>query len=138
MSNNLNNTKGFQIGFLAGGTIGAIVALLTTNKSGKKLRGDIKDKSVKYYDEADNYYKEKKNKVSDIFGEGKRKYSMIMNDIKSKSGEILKDTEAAFDNTKENVNDILQSGNDKLETKTESLKYSFKTGVDGNDAYKKI
>jgi len=63
---------------------------------------------------------------------------MIMNDIKSKSGEILKDTEAAFDNTKENVNDILQSGNDKLETKTESLKYSFKTGVDGNDAYKKI
>lgn len=134
MSNNLNNTKGFLIGFLAGGTIGAIIALLTTPKSGKELRGDIKHKSEDYYDDVDNYYTEKKNKANEIINEGKRKYSMIMKDIKSKPGEILKDVEAAFDNAK----DILQSGKEKLETETDSLKYSFKTGVDGNDKNKKI
>lgn len=138
MSNNLNNTKGFLIGFLAGGTIGAIIALLTTPKSGKELRGDIKHKSQDYYDDVDNYYTEKKNKASEILNESKRKYSMIMNDIKSKPGEILKDAEKAFNHAKEDAKDILLSGKEKLETETDSLKYSFKTGVDGNDKNKKI
>jgi gas vesicle protein len=138
MSNNINNIKGFLIGFLAGGTIGAIIALLTTPKSGKEIRGDIKHKSEEYFDDADKYYTDKKNKASKIINEGKRKYSMIMKDIKSKPGEILKDVEAAFDNAKENAKDILQSGKEKLETETDSLKYSFKNGVDGNDKNKKI
>lgn len=60
MSNNINSTKGFLIGFLAGGTVGAMIALLTTPKSGKELRGDIKQKSGEYFDEADKYYQEKK------------------------------------------------------------------------------
>jgi gas vesicle protein len=133
MSNNLNNTKGFLIGFLAGGTIGAIVALLTTPKSGKEIRGDIKLKSEEYFDDVDNYYTEKKNKASNIFKEGKRKYSMIMNDIKSKPGEILKDAERAFDDAKERAKDVLHSGKEILEAETDNKKYSFKTGVDGNN-----
>ena len=51
--NNSNNAKGFLFGFLAGGAVGAIVALLTTPKSGKEFRGEIKQKSGEYFDEAD-------------------------------------------------------------------------------------
>ena len=42
MSQDNNLAKGFLIGFLAGGAVGAVVALLTAPKSGKELRADIK------------------------------------------------------------------------------------------------
>jgi gas vesicle protein len=96
MSGKITGVRGFLIGFLAGGTVGAIAALLTASKSGKEFRGDIKQKSEEYFDEADRYLTEKKNKVREMISEGKRKYSMIMNDFKSKPEEILKGSERVF------------------------------------------
>ncbi|HCY75496.1 MAG TPA: hypothetical protein DHV28_06205 [Ignavibacteriales bacterium] len=43
MKNNIN-INGLLIGFLAGGAVGAIVALLTTPKNGKEFRSEIKRK----------------------------------------------------------------------------------------------
>ena len=37
-----NMAKGLMIGFLAGGIVGGIIALLYAPKSGKELRNDIK------------------------------------------------------------------------------------------------
>lgn len=128
MSNDFKNVKGFLIGFLAGGTVAAMITLLTTPKSGKEIRRNIKNKSDEYVDDVDKYYAEKKSKALNIFNEGKRKYSMIMDNIKSKPGEILKDAERVFSHTKINAKDILISDKDK----TENEKYSFKTGLDGN------
>jgi len=133
MSQN-NSVKGFLIGFLAGGTIGAIVALLTTPKSGKELRGDIKQKSGEYLDEADKYFMEKKNQASKMINEGKRKYSMILNDVKSKPGEILKDAERVYNDAKVKTKDVLQSGKEKIESEAERLKSSVEAGI---DTYKK-
>jgi len=132
MSSN-NNVKGFLLGFLAGGTVGAIVALLTTPKSGKEFRSNLKQKSGEYFDEVDKYYTETKHKAGEMINEGKRKYAMIMNDIKSKPEEILKDAERVFNNAKEKTTDVLNSGKQKLETETERLKTSVKAGI---DAYK--
>lgn len=115
MSQN-NCVKGFLIGFLAGGTIGAIVALLTAPKSGKELRGDIKQKSDEYLDEADKYFIDKKNQADKMFKEGKRKFTMIVNDVKSKPGEILADAERVYDNAKVKTKEILHSGKEKIET----------------------
>ena len=137
MSSNNNNTKGFLIGFLAGGAVGAIVALLTTPKSGKELRGDIKQKSGEYFDEADKYYQEKKIKAGEMFNEGKRKYAMMMNDLKSKPEEILKDAERIYNDAKIRTKDVLHSGKEKLETETERLKFSVKTGIDAYNENKK-
>jgi len=100
MSVKINSVKGFLFGFLAGGTVGAIATLLTASKSGKEFRGDIKQKSEEYFDEADRYFTEKKNKVGEMISEGKRKYSMITNDIKSKPEVILKDAERVFKDAK--------------------------------------
>jgi len=133
MSQN-NSIKGFLIGFLAGGTIGAIVALLTTPKSGKELRGDIKQKSGEYLDEADKYFMEKKIQASKMINEGKRKYSMIMNDVKSKPGEILKDAERVYNDAKVKTKDVLQSGKEKIESEADRLKSSVEVGI---DTYKK-
>lgn len=137
MSSN-NNVKGFLIGFLAGGAAGAIVALLTTPQSGKELRGGIKQKSGEYFDEADKYYQDKKIKAGEMFNEGKRKYTMVMNDLKSKPEEILKDAERVYNDAKIKTKDALHSGKEKLETETERLKSSFKTGMDTYNENKKI
>jgi len=72
MTRNINNVKGFLIGFLAGGTVGAIIALLTAPKSGKELRGNIKQKSEGYYDDAEKYLADAKNKASELINEGKK------------------------------------------------------------------
>lgn len=60
MSRNFTDIKGIAIGVLAGGIVGAIVALLTAPQSGKELRGDIKNKSEDYYDNAEKYISKKK------------------------------------------------------------------------------
>jgi gas vesicle protein len=133
MSQN-NNVKGFLIGFLAGGTIGAIIALLTTPKSGKELREDIKQKSGEYLDEADKYFAETKKKAGELINEGKRKYTTIMNDVKSKPGEILKDADRVYNDAKVKTKDILQSGKEKIESESDRLKSSVEAGI---DTYKK-
>ncbi len=45
MAENNGMVKGLVIGLLAGGAIGAIVALLYAPKSGKELRADIREKA---------------------------------------------------------------------------------------------
>lgn len=128
------SVKGFLIGFLAGGTIGAIVALLTTPKSGKELRGEIKQKSGEYLDEADKYFTEKKNQAGKMFNEGKRKFTMIVNDVKSKPGEILTDAERVYNDTKVKTKELLNSGKEKIETEADRLKSSVEAGI---ETYKK-
>ncbi len=138
MSNNFNSVKRFFIAFLAGGTVGAIVALLTTPKSGRKLRGDIKQKSGEYFDEADKYFIETKTEAGEMINEGKRKYATIMNDVTSKPEEILKDAQRVFKDAKLKTKEVLQSGKEKIETETEILKSSVKAGMDSYNEAKKF
>lgn len=134
MSRNMNTAKGFMIGVLAGGTIGAIVALLTAPKSGKQLRGDINQRTNEYLDEAGNFFTETKNKASDMITKGKKKYTALMHGVKSKPGEILNDAEQFFNEAKVKTKDVLQTGKEKIEAEAEHLKSSVEAGV---DAYKK-
>jgi gas vesicle protein len=119
MTRNINGVKGFLIGFLAGGAIGAIVALLTAPKSGKELRGDIKQKSEEYFDEAERYLADAKNKASEL-----------INDAKSKSQDILNAAGRVFKDAKAKTTDVLHSGKEKIETETERLTSSVKDGID--------
>ena len=79
-----------MIGFLAGGTVGAIVALLTAPKSGKELRADIKVRSEEYLDEAEKYLADAKDKARELINEGKKKSERIILDAKSKSRRYFK------------------------------------------------
>jgi gas vesicle protein len=138
MSSNSHSVKRFFMAFLAGGTVGAIVALLTTSKSGKKLRGNIKQKSGEYFDEADKYFTETKIKAGEMINEGKRKYATVMNDVKAKPEEILKDAQRVFKDAKFRTKEVLHSGKEKIETETEILKSSIKAGMDSYNETKKF
>jgi len=119
MTCNINSVKGFLIGFLAGGTVGAIIALLTAPKSGKELRGDIKQKSEEYTDEAEKYLADAKNKAGEL-----------INDAKSKSQDILNTAGRVFKDAKAKTTGVINSGKEKIETETERLKSSVKDGID--------
>jgi len=106
MSQDNNVAKGFLIGFLAGGAIGAVVALLTAPKSGKELRADIKLRSEEYLDEAEKYLSEAKDKARELINEGKKKSERIINDARSKSEDILKDAEKVFKDAKVKTTDV--------------------------------
>lgn len=121
------------LGFLAGGAIGAILALLYAPKTGRELRNDIKSRTDEYLDEADKYIAEARNRAKVLINEGKKKSEKIINDAKEKSDAILKDAEKIFNDAKEKASGNLDQGKNIIEKETDNLKNAFKAGV---DAYK--
>ena len=55
MTQNDGMLKGLVIGMLAGGAVGAIVALLYAPKSGRELRADLKERADEFREDADEY-----------------------------------------------------------------------------------
>ncbi|MHB8581296.1 MAG: YtxH domain-containing protein [Ignavibacteriaceae bacterium] len=133
MSKDNGSGKNFIIGFIAGGAIGAIFALLYAPKSGKELRGDIKSKTDSLMDDANDYINEAKDKAKDLINDGRKKSDKLISDAKVKSEELLKDAEKIFNDAKAKANIVLSAGKETIEKETENLKSALKAGV---DAYK--
>ncbi|MDZ7767332.1 MAG: YtxH domain-containing protein [Melioribacteraceae bacterium] len=137
MSQNTKSTKGYFIGFLAGGVIGAAVTLLTTPKSGANMRKEIKQKSDEYFDEVDKYFSEAKQNANKMMDESRRKFATILHDIKSKPEAMYKDAGRAFNDAKGKTIEVFNSGKERVETETEKLTSSVKAGLETNNDEKK-
>lgn len=111
--------KGLIVGFLAGGVVGAMVALLYAPKSGKELRGDIKRKSAELADEAEEYLESAKQKATQLINEGKEKSNQLISDAKHKAQSLFKDAEK-----------ILSDAKTKATEETTRLKTAVNAGVD--------
>ena len=133
MSQENGYVKGFFIGLLAGGAIGAIVALLYAPKSGKELQKDIKNKTDEYYDETEKFISDAKVKAKDMMNEGKKRWEQLIANAKSKSEELLKNAERIFTEAKSKTGSIVSTGKEVVDGETSKLKTAFKAGV---DAYK--
>lgn len=68
-----NLGKGILIGFLTGSVVGSIIALLYAPKTGKELRGDIREKTDELMEGAEQYLSEAKEKAVDLINDGKKK-----------------------------------------------------------------
>lgn len=130
MSQTIKSAKGFFIGFLAGGAVGAAVALLTTPKSGEKLRREIKQKSNEYLDEVDMYISETKHNAGKVIDESRRKFASILHDLTSKPKAIYMDAERVFNDAKGKTLEVLNSGKEMVETEKERLTSSVKAGIE--------
>ncbi len=133
MSKDNNSGKNFLIGLIAGGAVGAIIALLYAPKSGKELRNDIKLKTDGMLDDADRYLADAKDKANNMINEGKKKSEKLISDAKSKSDELLKDAEKVFSDAKSKANTVISLGKETIAVESDRLKTAFKAGV---DAYK--
>ncbi len=130
---NNNSGKSFIVGFLAGGAIGALIALLFAPKSGKELRADLKLKGEEYLDEAEKYISEAKEKAKELINEGKKSSEKIISDAKMKSQELIKDAEKIINKAKEKTNEVFSGSKEKIETESGRISSAIKAGV---EAYK--
>ena len=133
MSQENNFGGGFFVGLLAGGAIGAAIALLYAPKTGKELRQDIKSRTDDYLDEADKYIAEAKDKAINLINDGKKKSEKLIKEAKEKSEELLKDAEKVLDEAKAKTEEMVKTGKVKVEQKSGQIKSAIKAGV---DAYK--
>ena len=134
MSDNQQNyTKGFLVGAILGGAVGAITALLLAPKSGKELRQDIASKSSDIYDKASDYYGVIEDKVggavSTTFTDGKAKAQHIVNAAKEQASNIISKAEDLFADAKYKA----ESAKTEIVSKYETVKDAAK---DGADAFK--
>lgn len=93
MSDNEKLVKGLVVGFLAGGAIGAVLALLYAPKSGKELRADLRTKADGLMSEADQYLADAKVKAGEIMSEARRRSETLISDTKAKATTLLEDAD---------------------------------------------
>ncbi len=117
--------KGFVVGMLTGGLIGAAIALLYAPKSGKELRTDIKTKAGEIADDAEQYLAAAKHKAVDIINEGKKKSETLITDAQKKAQTLLNDAEKILTDAREKAGIVMEEGS--------RIKGAVKAGI---DAYK--
>jgi gas vesicle protein len=83
----------FLIGFLAGGVLGAVIALLYAPKPGKELRADIKTKAGEMAEDTEEYVSAARNKAVDIINEGKKRSEGLIAEAKKRAESLLGDAE---------------------------------------------
>lgn len=108
--NNGGMAKGVLIGLLAGGAIGAIVALLYAPKSGKELRADIREKAGDLMDDAEKALNEAKNRAGEIMSEAKHRSEQLITDAKKKAETLLHDADKVLTDARQRVTPIVEGG----------------------------
>ncbi|KAB2925794.1 MAG: YtxH domain-containing protein [Bacteroidetes bacterium] len=99
-NNDDTNKSSFLIGFLAGGVIGAVIALLYAPKPGKELRADIRTKAGEVAENAEEYVSAARHKAIDIINEGKRKSEGLITEAKKRAESLLGDAEKILTDAK--------------------------------------
>ncbi len=120
--NNRGLTKGLLIGFLAGGIVGALAALLYAPKSGKELRADIKRKANDIAEGAGEYIQNARSKAVDIVNEGKERSDQLIAETKEKAEHLMGSAEK-----------VLSGIRQRASEEPGKVKAAFRAGV---DAYK--
>jgi gas vesicle protein len=101
MSDNEKLVKGLVIGFLAGGAIGAALALLYAPKSGKELRADLRTKADDLMTDADTYVEAAKARAGEIVSEARRRSESLISDTKAKATSLIEDADKVLVDAKQ-------------------------------------
>jgi len=108
--NNNGMLKGLVIGLLAGTAIGSVFALLYAPKSGRELRGDLKEKADEFIGEAETFTRSAKEKSGQMISEARRRSEELLADAKVKANSLLADADNAMKGAKEKAGSLLDEG----------------------------
>ncbi len=125
MTKNEGMLKGLVIGLLAGGAIGAVVALLYAPKSGRELRADLKEKADEFRDDAEEYLTVARTKAGDMVSEAKKRSESLITDAKRKADTLLVDAEKVLTDARSKTGSVAEEAS--------RVKHAMKAGM---DAYK--
>ncbi len=123
MSNN-GNGGGFEFfkGFLFGGIVGAVFALLYAPKSGKEVRDDIRRRSLELRDDAEAKLELAEQKAQELIDQTKKKLD-----------DLRKEVESSVSNLKGKATGFVEQGVQTVEKERSRLKDAVAAGV---SAYK--
>ena len=101
--NNSSYSKGFLIGAVVGGAVGAVVALLFAPKSGRELRRDIADRTEEVVDKAQQMFnnatsggQESRSGLDDVVNEGRIAAERIVSTVESMQRDVHQMKEQAL------------------------------------------
>jgi gas vesicle protein len=72
--------KGLMIGLIAGGVLGAGIALLYAPKPGRKLRAELKDKADSLLEDGEEYMMAVQEKAAEIVDDAKKGITQLFTD----------------------------------------------------------
>lgn len=87
--------KGLMIGLLAGGVLGAGIALLYAPKPGRKLRAELKDKADSLLEDGEEYMMAVQEKAAEIVDDAKKGISQLFTDTEKEVARSVKGAAAA-------------------------------------------
>ncbi len=122
MTKNEGMLKGLVIGLLAGGAIGAVVALLYAPKSGRELRADLKEKADEFRDDAEEYLSTARTKAGDLVSEAKKRSESLITDAKRKADTLLVDAEKVLTDARQKTGSVGEEA--------ARVKHAVKAGMD--------
>ncbi|MBM4178748.1 MAG: YtxH domain-containing protein [Ignavibacteria bacterium] len=97
-------TKGFLVGAVVGGAVGAVLALLFAPKAGRELRRDIADRTGDLYDKASEFMNEDSGTPDEMHAgfvnEGRIRAERIVSSAKHQADNILSNAEKVLRDAK--------------------------------------
>jgi gas vesicle protein len=94
-------SKNFLYGFIAGGIVGAALALLYAPSAGKELRKSIKGGTDRAINEIDEYFEYAKNSVGEVVNEAKKKSEDLVNQAKKQAKNLIQESEELLSKAKD-------------------------------------
>jgi gas vesicle protein len=125
MAQNNGMLKGLIIGVLAGGAVGALIALLYAPKSGRELRADIKERADDFMEGTEEYVAAAKSRAGEIVSEAKKRSDELITDAKRKAGTLIEDADKIISGARGKTAVVAEEG--------QKIKNAVKAGF---DAYK--
>jgi len=124
-----NRGVDFFKGFLIGGSIGAVIALLLAPKSGPELRADIRRKSRELYDETEETLGEWKAEAAEVIEQGKRQAEALRAQAEAKITETRAKAEQLVSEGRAKARDLVDEGAKTVEREKSRVKSAFDAGV---------
>lgn len=122
--------KGFLLGTVVGATVAGLTTLLLAPKSGKEVRGDIKDRTDKTKDQAKEYVNKAKDKGMELKDNVSQKSDDYMNKASASYEQLSNQAGENMDKAGENLDKI------KKEAKETADKVKGKMNKDNNETKK--
>lgn len=107
--------KGFVSGMFVGASVAGLTALLLAPKSGKEVREDIKDQTVKTKDQAKDYVNKAKDKGMELKDSVRKSGSEYMDDASATYDQLKNQAGTDFDKAGENLDKIKKEAKETAE-----------------------
>ncbi|MFQ5628424.1 MAG: YtxH domain-containing protein [bacterium] len=135
-----DNNNGFLKGFLFGGAIGAIIALLYAPRSGKETREELKRRSQEFLDDADTHFGNVREQAEHIIENAKKEAEKLRDEAERKIMEAKLKAQELVDTGKSTItyitedtvgkaHELADKGKGKIKKSTDRVKKAVSEGV---------